>query len=68
MPDRQIKTSSRWGTCFTSWALPVTRTMTQAMTSTTPVRMAVPRLDSTPWMPTLPRMAVRLAKMAEPKA
>ena len=30
--------------------------------------MAVPRLDSTPEMPTLPRMAVRLAKIAEPRA
>ena len=68
IPDRQIKTSSRPGTCRTSLTLPVTSTMTQAMTSTTPVRMAVPRLDSTPWIPTLPRMAVRLAKMAEPKA
>ena len=31
------------------------------------VRMAVPRLESTPDMPILPSMAVRLAKKAEPK-
>ena len=42
--------------------------MTHDITSTTPVRMAVPRLDSTPLMPTLPRMAVRLANTAEPRA
>ena len=68
IPDRQMKISSRRGTCRTALALPVTSTMTQAMTSTTPVRMAVPRLDSTPWIPTFPRMAVRLANIAEPKA
>ena len=61
-PDRQMNANSRRGTCRTAPALPVTSTMSQAITNTTPVRMAVPRLDSTPEMPTLPRMAVRLAK------
>ena len=42
--------------------------MPQAITSTTPVRMAVPRLDSTPEMPTLARMEVRAANTAEPTA
>ena len=49
-------------------ALPATKTITQAISSTTAVRMAVPRLDSTPEMPILPRMEVKLAKMAEPAA
>ena len=48
--------------------LPVTNTISHDITSTTPVRMAVPRFDSTPEMPTLPRMAVRLANTAEPSA
>ena len=38
------------------------------MAKTTTVRIAVPKLDSTPEMPILPRMAVRLAKTAEPRA
>ena len=63
-----MKASSRRGTVRTSPALPVTPTMTQDMTSTTMVLMAVPRLDSTPSMPTLPRMAVRLANTAESTA
>ncbi len=42
--------------------------MTQAMTSTTAVRMVVPRLLATPWIPILPRMAVSAANRAEPKA
>ena len=33
--------------------------MTHAITSTTQVRIAVPRFDSTPLMPTLPRIACR---------
>ena len=47
-PDRQMNANSRRGTCRTVPALPVTSTMSQAITNTTPVRMAVPRLDSTP--------------------
>ena len=39
--------------------------MNQAMTRTTPVRTAVPRLESTPSMPIFPRMEVRLANTAE---
>ena len=38
----------------------------QAMTRTTQVRMAVPRLDSISEIPIFPRIAVRLAKTAEP--
>ena len=63
-----MKRSSRRGTARTVPALPVTSTMTQDMTSTTMVLTAVPRLDSTPSMPTLPRMAVRLANTAESTA
>ena len=48
--------------------MPVTSTIIQDMISTTPVRKAVPRLDSTLVMPTLPRMAVRLANRADPRA
>lgn len=67
-PDRQIKPSSFGGISLTVFCFPVAKTMTQAMTSTTPVRMAVPRLDSTPVMPIFPRMDVRLANTAEPHA
>ena len=66
--DRQIKPNSFLGIFLTSPALPATKTITQAISSTTAVRMAVPRLDSTPEMPILPRMEVKLAKMAEPAA
>ena len=68
MPDRQMNSSSFGGMVRTSRAFPATSTMTQAITSTTPVRMAVPRLDSTPEMPSFPKMEVRLANTAEPKA
>lgn len=47
---------------------PAANTIIQAMSSTTPVRMAVPRLDSTPEIPIFPRMDVRLANRAEPMA
>ena len=67
-PDRTRKPSSRRGICFNICCFPVTKTMPQAITSTTPVRMAVPRLDSTPVMPIFPRIAVRLANTAEPRA
>lgn len=52
----------------TAPGLPVASTMIQAITSTTPVRMAVPRLDSRPEMPILPNIEVRLANAAEPMA
>ena len=67
-PDRQMKPSSRPEISLISPPLPVTNTMPQAMTSTTAVRIAVPRLDSTPEMPIFPRMEVRLANTAEPMA
>ena len=51
-----------------SLAFPVINTIAQAITSTTPVRIAVARLESTPLTPSLPRMAVRLANTADPKA
>ena len=44
------------------------KTMSQAMARTTQVRMAVPRLDSTPSMPTFPRMDVRAANTADSTA
>ena len=64
-----MKPSSLFGTSRRSFApLPVTKTIIHDITSTTPVRMAVPRFDSTPEMPILPRMDVRLANTAEPAA
>ena len=68
MPEQQIKPSSLPGICLTSFTFPAASTTSQAITSTTPVRMAVPRLDSTPEIPIFPRMEVRLAKNAEPQA
>ena len=43
-------------------------TIIQAINSTTTVRTAVPKLDSTFSMPIFPKMAVRLANTAERKA
>ena len=54
--------------CRTSRCFPLTNTITHDITSTTQVRMAVPRLDSTPSMPILPKIAVKLANTAEPSA
>ena len=54
-----------------SWivcCLPLTNTTTHAITRTTQVLMAVPRFDSTPSMPTFPRIAVRLANTVESNA
>ena len=68
MPDRNKNSQllrSIWGI---SRCVPVTKTIPQAMTSTTTVRMAVPRLDSTFSTPILPKMEVRLANTAERKA
>ena len=42
--------------------------MPQLMTSTTTVRMAVARVELTPWMPILARMEVRAANTALPSA
>ena len=65
MPERAIKSASRLSS-DRSWAcLPFTKTTTQAMMSTTTVRIAVPRLDSMPSMPTLASMDVSAAKTAE---
>lgn len=49
-------------------SFPDANTTTQAITSTTKVRIAVPRLDSTPVIPAFPRIAVRLAKTADSHA
>lgn len=43
-------------------------TNAQAITKTIDVLIAVPRLDSTPSMPILPKIAVKLAKRAEKTA
>ena len=43
-------------------------TIIQAIKSTTVVRIAVPRFDSTPEIPIFPKIAVKLAKKAEPQA
>ena len=50
---------------FISLCFPWAMTMSQAKISTTTVRMAVPRLDSTSRMPTLTKMEVKLAKTAK---
>ena len=42
-----------------------TNTISQAMTNTTLVRMAVPKLESIPEIPILPKIDVRLANTAD---
>ena len=49
-------------------ALPVSNTINQEKTSTTPVRSAVARSESVSWMPILARMAVIPAKKADRNA
>ena len=63
-----MNASSRGSTWRTSVCLPFISTMHQAMISTTTVRMAVPRFDSTPEMPILARMDVSAANTAETTA
>ena len=60
-----MKPSSFFGTLCISPCFPVAKTITQAIISTTTVRIAVPRFDSTPEIPTFPKIAVKLAKTAE---
>ena len=48
--------------------LPVASATAQAITSTTAVRMAVPRFESMPAMPSFARMEVRAAKKVESRA
>ena len=67
-PEQQINIPSFLDIFFISFPFPVTNTITHAITSTTVVRMAVPRFDSTPLIPILPRMDVRLANTADPQA
>ncbi len=47
---------------------PVIITIIHAMINTTPVLIAVPKLDSTPEIPIFPRMEVKLANTADPIA
>ena len=68
MPERQMNNSSFFGILFSVCCFPFIKTMSHAIISTTPVRMAVPRFDSTPSIPILPRMDVRLANTAESTA
>ena len=68
MPESTRKRSSRPLTWHTSCPFPRAKTIPHDMTSTTQVRMAVPRFDSTPSMPTFLRMEVSAAKTAESTA
>ena len=65
MPDRKMKNSSFLSKSFSCPCFPLANTTSQAIPSTTTVRMAVPRLDSTPEIPTFARMEVRDAKIAD---
>ena len=60
-----MKRSSFFDMPRTSFRFPVTKTVSHAMTRTTAVRSIVPRLDSTPEMPTLPRIEVSAANTAD---
>ena len=53
---------------FRAGCLPATNTITQDMTSTTPVRMAVATVESVLRMPHLAKMEVRPANSADPTA
>ena len=64
-PEREMKASSFLSIALISFCFPFRKTMNHAITSTTPVRIAVPRLDSTPLIPTFARMEVRAANTAE---
>ena len=68
MPERQINKSSRREITKTAFCLPFKSTINQAIISTTPVLRAVPRLDSTPVIPTLAKIEVKLANTAESTA
>ena len=63
-----MKKSSLLSISITFRNFPATPTIIQAMTKTTVVRIAVPRFESIPSMPILPRMAVRLANTADKTA
>jgi len=57
--------SSLFGICFIDFCSFVRKTINHAMKSTTSVRIAVPRLESTSLIPILPKIAVSAANIAE---
>ena len=64
-PDKIINNNSLISIYFISDCLFFTNTISQAMTNTTLVRMAVPKLESIPEIPILPKIDVRLANTAD---
>ena len=64
MPERQINISSFLFMVFRATCFFLAKTMLQDITRTTAVRIAVPRFDSTPEIPTFARIEVRAAKTA----
>ena len=64
-PDKMINKSSFRSMDFISDCLFFTKTISQAMINTTLVRMAVPKLESIPEIPILPKIDVRLANIAD---
>ncbi len=65
MPERQIKARSFRAVVRTCACFFRIRTINHAITSTTAVRIAVARLDSTPVIPILARIEVSAAKTAD---
>ena len=67
-PERRRKSQSLRPMRRMPFCWPVTKTISQAMPRTTTVRIAVPRFDSTPSTPILPKIEVRLANSADRQA
>ena len=68
IPEREMNNSSFLSIRFISFCLLRAKTMHHDISSTTAVRIAVPRFDSTPEIPTFARMEVSAAKIAESTA
>lgn len=68
MPERHKNIQLFLSIILISLYLPVINTINHAIINTTAVRMAVPKLDSTPTMPILASIAVRLANKADNRA
>ena len=64
-PERAMNSSSRLSSPRSLSALPVTGTISHAITRTTAVRIAVPRSELTPSIPILPSIEVSAANTAE---
>ena len=68
IPERKRKIQLFRLIFLSPFCSPVIKTISHAMTRTTTVRIAVPRLDSTCSTPIFPNMEVRLANTAESTA